>query len=224
LPTKEETQNGTSLIFVDIEKYPNAKALDLKLPKLARYYNVNSKKKELVIIIQGVKILKDSIVGFRYINGGNGSARMSEVAFLSDAEIKHLLPARFVSLKVKIKATQNKVWDVITNPKFRNTLQPSINESLIIDRGNMPKINFKSLNESVITSEFEDKLYGNYYIQIDYTLEEQQLVEKFILIENKQTKSTELQLVCGPYQSDFKDQELKIDAWVKKVKELSEER
>ena len=39
MATKEETQNGTSLIFVDNEKYPDAKPLDIRMPKLARFYN-----------------------------------------------------------------------------------------------------------------------------------------------------------------------------------------
>ena len=46
------------------------------MPKLARFYNIHSGKRELVIIIQALNISNDSIVGFRYLNGGNGSARL----------------------------------------------------------------------------------------------------------------------------------------------------
>ena len=34
MATEEEAQNGTSLIFVDAEKYPNAKALDINYAKI----------------------------------------------------------------------------------------------------------------------------------------------------------------------------------------------
>ena len=34
MPTQDETQTEASLIFIDIEKYPNAKPLDLKMPQL----------------------------------------------------------------------------------------------------------------------------------------------------------------------------------------------
>ena len=84
MATKEETQNGTSLIFVDLEKYPDTKPLDIKMPKLARYYNKNSGKKEIIIVIQALKVSNDSVVGFRYLNGGNGSAYMDKVRFLSE--------------------------------------------------------------------------------------------------------------------------------------------
>ena len=74
MATEEETQNGTSLIYVDLEKYPNAKPLDIKMPKLARYFNRNSGKEEIIIVIQALNVSNDSVVGFRYLNGGNGSA------------------------------------------------------------------------------------------------------------------------------------------------------
>jgi len=47
MATKEETQNGTSLIFPDTLKYPNAKVLDITMPKLASFYNDYSKEKTL---------------------------------------------------------------------------------------------------------------------------------------------------------------------------------
>ena len=37
LATKEETQNGTSLIFVDTAKYPDARPLDIEMPNYAGY-------------------------------------------------------------------------------------------------------------------------------------------------------------------------------------------
>jgi len=223
-PTKEETKNGTSLIFVDTEKYSNAKVLDIKLPKLARYYNINSKKKELVIVIQAINFSNDSIVGFRYLNGGNGSARLNEVKFLSDIEIDSLSSSRFVKLNITINAPKDEIWNVLTKPKYRNTLLSIFNDENKVkkDLDNTSKVNFQSNNRSEITSEFAEDLYGNYYIQIDYLQGKYQHVAKFLLLENKQTKNTVLQIVCGPYQRDFKDQKILLNNWAHKVKELSE--
>ncbi len=123
MATKEETQNGTSLIFVDQVKYPHAKILDITMPKLASFYNESSNREELIIVIQAINVDNDSIVGFRYLNGGNGSARLNEVRFLSDNEIEMIPNSRFISNSIKIEATQNEIWDVLTNPENAKALQ-----------------------------------------------------------------------------------------------------
>ena len=227
LPTKEETQNGTSLIFVDQKKFPDAKPLVLKMPKLGRFYNENSKKEELIIVIQAIKISNDSVVGFRYLNGGNGSARLNEVRFLSDAEIESLPTSRFVTQSIQIDAPQNVIWDVLTKPEYLKLLEAIFDE----DKTPRPnwnassKVNFKFLNGGKTTSEFAANLYGNHYIQIDSELGDSQYVEKFLLLDNEQTKSTELKIVCGPYSKvNFETQKNILNRWAQKVKELSEKK
>jgi hypothetical protein len=224
LATKEETQNGTSLIFVDDKKYPNAKPLDIKMPKLARFYNIQSGKRELVIIIQALNISNDSIVGFRYLNGGNGSARLNEITLLSENEIEKISYSRFINLNIEINATQSEIWDVLTKDEYSKTLQTIFDKknSLESDWNKSSKVNFKYLEGGNITSAFAGNVWGNQYIQIDCELGDYQYVEKFLLIENKQTKKTELQIVCGPYSDDFENQRVILNAWAKKVKELSE--
>ena len=49
LPTFEETQNGTSLIYYDINTTPDAKAYDTTLPKLASFFCPATKKKKLLL-------------------------------------------------------------------------------------------------------------------------------------------------------------------------------
>ena len=224
MATKEETQNGTSLILVDLEKYPDTKPLDIRMPKLARYFNKNSGKEEIIIVIQALKISNDSVVGFRYLNGGNGSAYLDKVRFLSDKEIENISSTRFVSLNFDINATKNKIWEVLTKTEYSKTLQA------IFDKENKfksdwnigSKVNFKYPNSGNITSEFAGNLYGNQYIQIDYELGDNQYVEKFLVGENQKTKSSELIIVCGPYGDDFKNQKNILKNWAQKVKELSE--
>lgn len=224
LPNKEETQNGTSLIYIDSLEYPNAKPLDIELPKLARYYNQSSKKNELIIVIQAIKVLNDSIVGFRYLNGGNGSAWLTEVNFLNQEDINQLIPSKFVALNVNIDAPQDSIWKILTKPKYYKDLQP------IFDRDNKftnlltrtSSINFKYPNAGILTAEYADDLFGNKYAQIDYELDDYQYVEKFLLLENQKNKTTELKIVCGPFQSDYETQKTILEHWIEKVKELSE--
>lgn len=225
MATKEETQNGNSLIFIDSKEYPDARPLDMTMPKLARYYNGNSKKEELIIVIQAVSILKDSIVGFRYLNGGNGSARLNEVRFLSVDEISNLSPARFVSQTISINATQADIWEVLTNSEYSKVLQSSADKqkTFVTDANKSSKVNFHYSNKGKITSEYADMLFGNQYIQIDYGLGDYQYVQKFLLLENEKTKKTELKIVCGPYGDDFEKQQTVLKNWALKVKELSED-
>ena len=224
MATKEETQNGTSLIFVDLEKYPDTKPLDIRMPKLARYYNKNSGKEEIIIVIQALKISNDSVVGFRYLNGGNGSAYLDKVRFLSDKEIENISSSRFVSLNFDINATKNKIWEVLTKTEYSKTLQAIFDKEnkLKADWNIGTKVNFKYPNAGNITSEFAGNVYGNQYIQIDFELGNDQYVEKFLVGENQETKSSELIIVCGPYGDDFKNQKTILKNWAQKVKELSE--
>ena len=224
MATKEETHNGTSLIFVDSEKYPDAKPLDMEMPKLARYYNRSSKKDEIIIVIQALTISNDSIVGFRYLNGGNGSARLNEVTFLSDKEIDNISSSRFVTVDVSINATQEEIWKVLTDPEYYKTLQVIFDkENLIMtDYNNSPVVNFKYLNAGNTTSEYADDLFGNKYIQIDSELDDYQYVEKFLVVEDAEKENSELVIVCGPYGDDFETQKSVLNNWAQKVKELSE--
>lgn len=224
LATQEETQNGTSLIFVDKEKYPDAKPMDMKMPKLARFYNVHSGKEEIVIVIQALNISNDAVVGFRYLNGGNGSARLNEVKFLSDNEIENISSSRFVTLKFKINATKSEVWDVLTKSEYNKALQAIFDKEnkLKADWNKSSKVNFKYLNAGNITSAFAGNVWGNQYIQIDCEQGYYQYVEKFLVSENDQTKKSELHIVCGPYGDDFKNQKIILNNWAQKVKELSE--
>lgn len=90
LPTFEETENGTSLIYYDINKTPDAKAYDTTLPKLASFFCPATKKEETVIVIQIVQTKKETVVGYRFLTGGNGTQDFRDFHFLTDSEIKKL--------------------------------------------------------------------------------------------------------------------------------------
>lgn len=224
MPTKEETRNGTSLIFVDPKKYPNAKTLNITMPKLANFYNEYSKRDELVIVIQAIDINNDSIVGFRYLNGGNGSAHLKEVRFLSDHQIAMIPPSRFISHHVTINAPQNVIWNVLTKSENAKILQPIFdkNNELNPNWREKTNVNYSYKNTGVQTASYANILFGNYYIQNDYNY--LQYNEKFLLLENKQTNQTELKIVSGPYGVDFETQKNILINWSEKVKALSEKK
>ena len=64
MPTKEETQNGISLMYFDPAEYPTAKPLDMNMPCLAHYYFNNTKQTELVIVILAISVDADTAVAF----------------------------------------------------------------------------------------------------------------------------------------------------------------
>ncbi|MDB4089398.1 hypothetical protein N9544_07210 [Flavobacteriales bacterium] len=224
LASKIETQTEASLIFVDTEKYPSAKVLDMSMPKLAKIYNRSTNRNELIILIQALNISNDSIVGFRYINGGNGSARLHEVTILSEEEAQKIQKSKFVSLDLEIDATEEEIWDVLKNPKYSDEFQ------LIFDKDKKLKkewrkytnLNYQYNNSGKSTASFADRHYGNYYIQNDYN--QMNYSDKLFLSLNQETNKYSLKIVCGPFADDYETQKAILIEWSNKVKVMSEKK
>ncbi len=222
MPTEAETRDGRSLIFVDPAEYPNAKPLDMPMPRLAHYYNESSNRKDLVVVIQAFHVANDSVVGFRYLNGGNGSARLSEVQFLTDAEINKLPKTRFIAQTVSIHATPEAIWEVLTTPEYSDGLEEIMDGGIPMKRysAKTSNVNFHYPNSGELTSAHGGDVFGNRYIQNDYA--ESNYTEKFLLLADSKTKTTTLKIVTGPYGKDFENQKRIMDKWAEKVKALSE--
>ena len=91
LPTFEETENGKSLLYIDKKVNPalkDAKAYNIILPKLAYLMNFETKKNEIVVVIQMIRFSRYTWVGYRYLTGGVGSATFNKCRFLTEKEIK----------------------------------------------------------------------------------------------------------------------------------------
>ncbi len=88
LPTYEETQNGKSLIYYDSTKNPDAKAYSMHLPRLASFFCSYTNKTETVIVIQLVQTATDTVAGYRFVTGGNGTSNFRDLHFFTDEEIK----------------------------------------------------------------------------------------------------------------------------------------
>ena len=221
-PSKEETQTEASLIFVDTLEYPNSSVLDMNLPKLARFYNRSTKRSEYVIIIQAFRVNNDSIVGFRYLNGGNGSAHLAEVTLLKEAEIDSMPKSKFVSIDLTIKGTEEKVWKVMTDINYSNIFI-SIKEK----DDNIPEnwrdstnFNYYYSNSGQSLSRFAQKHFGNFYLQNDYSY--LNYSEKIFLKSNISDGSCTVKVVFGPFLSDIDSQRKTIVNWIESVKFISE--
>jgi hypothetical protein len=147
-----------SLIFVDSSKFPNASVLKINLPQLATYYSPYTKREELIIIIQAITVGNDSIVGFRYLNGGNGSARINEVSFIAENDIELSPSAQFVALDVNINATAKKVWEVLLKPEHTRSLIPSSSTEAWPKTS---KVNFHYPGSGKLTNSYANLLFGN---------------------------------------------------------------
>jgi len=97
------------------------------MPMLAHFESPYSKREELIIVIQALNIDNDSVVGFRYLNGGNGSARLSEIRFLTDNEIKKEPASQFFSQTVTIFASTYAIQEVLTKPEYATAFQSILN-------------------------------------------------------------------------------------------------
>lgn len=225
MATQEETRNGSSLMFIDMAKHPDAKPMDITTPKLARYYNEYSQNDELIIVIQAVTVENDSVVGFRYINGGNGSARFHEVDFLTDPEVENLISSRFISKTITIDAKAKDVYKVITDSTYATRLGEGFYENVIYDTDwkRESKVVVKGATGAVLRTGKLTAVWPN-YMQIDYNFEGMNYVEKFFLSFNEEEESTELTLVAGPFNDDFNEQKESWNSWGHTLKVLSEQR
>ena len=224
LPTKEETQNGSSLMYFDPVKHPDAQPLNIALPKLARYYSKYTKKNELVIVIQAIVEKGDTVAGFRYLNGGNGSDWYSELTFSSDEEIDELGATPFVSKSIELNASKRQIWQAITNPNYVNVLGALFKKDASIESNwkQDPNVHLKYKANKIVNTGLVTAYWQNAYIQIDYNIDGYHCVEKILLLENEEKGSVDLHVVSGPYSEDLEAQNAVWDNWLQRVKKLSE--
>jgi hypothetical protein len=223
MPTKEETQNGTSLMFFDPSEYPTAKPLDMILPRLAYYDSDITNQTELIIVIQAVHVDRDTVVGFRYINGGNGTSWYNEVDFLTDSEVAELGATPFVFLEAEINAPKEKIWAAITKTEYAKNLGEYFGKEEFFET-EWSADSRVDLNYDMVTEKANGivmTLFGNIYLQIDYMKNDHQSVEKILLMDSEDRTSGKIQLVFGPYPED-NGQQAKWENWLQEVKAVSE--
>ncbi len=223
LPNEEEVKSGASLILVDTNEYPEANPLPIELPRLAHFYCEQTKRKELVIIIQAIQVESDSIVGFRFLHGGNGSAHLQDVTLLSEDEAENIPYGKFVSLKITINAPSIKVQDILSLPSYLGELKPYLSpkaQGKSFWRGST-NINYHYPESGQVSSVYANMLFGNFYAQNTYN-NDLKFAEKFLLLENETATTTDLIIVCGPFGNDYETEDASLKQWTNKVKQLSE--
>lgn len=103
MPTYKETINGTSIHTYGGNKNKNVKPYNITLPRLAYFVNGPGKvvpdsntkkmtiKPQLVVIVQVVQTLTDTLVGFRYLTGGVGGSFYRDFKLLDYKEANQLV-------------------------------------------------------------------------------------------------------------------------------------
>jgi len=227
LPTEEETRNGSSLIFVDTAKYPNAQPLDIGLPRLGRIYSPYTLKNEVVIVIQAVVIDQDTILGYRYAHGGNGSAWFGEVELLESDEVNAMGAQPFIYERIEIDALQERVWEVITSDATQEELgkllvQPRMADS---DWKGGSWIEFRDADGEVIRKGLLSASWDSWgikYLQFDFNFDGRHYVEKYVIYFDDFSNRSELVIASGPYPEGFEAEKMAWHNWILKVKEISE--
>lgn len=224
LPTEEELHEHKSLINVDTEKYPDARALEMDLPKVALVRTPQNGLDELIIVIQAIVVQQDTVVGYRFANGGNGSAWISDVTFLSEEEVANMGSQPFFYSKSVLKANTADIWDALGNTEYFQSLGEKFDQQyfFLSEWNEDAKAHLEFDSDSEKASGFVGMLFGNYYLHIDYNRNGFHYSEKILISENEEEGTTELHVASGPFPDDFKKQKSHWDDLVKSVKKASE--
>ncbi|MFD2586041.1 hypothetical protein ACFSQJ_03820 [Croceitalea marina] len=139
-----------------------------------------------------------------------------------NADIKDQEP-KVVTISIEIDAGTSKIWDIITNKDYAKILG-----NIFVKNGFVQsewqlnsKVDFIYEPDYIVYSGTITKLIEEELIQIDYSINGLEYVEKFS-IENDDS-STKLSIVISPYGNDFNQQKVMWQNWLLKVKELSEQ-
>jgi len=210
LPTEQELRDNKSLIAVDTAQYPDARALEMELPRVARIHSTHKGMDELIIVIQAIvvmedTVMEDTVVGYRFANGGNGSAWLSEVTFLSADEVAGMGSQPFYYSTSVLNASKEDIWRAITKTDYAKGLGEKFNQREFFAAEWTPeshaRLDFSSFREKA--SGYVATVFGNVYLHIDYDREGFHYSEKLLMIENQENHTTELFFASGPYPDDF---------------------
>jgi hypothetical protein len=224
LPTQEETRNGTSLMYFDPVQVPDAHPLAMTLPRVARIYSSHNDINELVIVIQAVVIGKDTVVGFRYPNGGNGTAWIDDVSFLSDQEVDEVGSLPYVYINSEIRASKEKIWQAFARTAYAKKLGLRFDQNEFFN-SQWTEESTVHLNDEAENSKavgIITTLWGNMYLQIDYDNGGFHYSEKMLVMENEGDQTAQVFFVSGPYPKDVAAQSAIWNSWFDEVKTLSE--
>ena len=90
LATETDVKNGLAVYYIDSKGIDHT-PYKIELPKLAYLTDFDTKKEELVVVIQIEETPKDTVVGYRNLDGGNGACLLHEIKFLDNETIKKVV-------------------------------------------------------------------------------------------------------------------------------------
>lgn len=86
LASQLDIDEGRAVFLIDPEGGEH-KPLEIEIPSLAHITDEESNKQIKVVVIQGEKIGESSIVGIRYLSGGDGVCMLEELDFIDNEKI-----------------------------------------------------------------------------------------------------------------------------------------
>lgn len=224
LPTEQELKENKSLIKVDTDKFPDARALPMDLPRLARVYSEHNGMDELIIVIQAIVVQEDTVVGYRFPNGGNGSAWISDVEFVDNDELREMGSQPFFYSSAVVKATKEEIWKAFTETSYAEELGEKFDkeEFFASEWTEDSKAHLERDEADEVATGFVGTVFGNAYLHIDYDRDGFHYSEKLLMVENKEDQTTELFFACGPFPNDFPTQRTNWTRWYTSVKKAAE--
>ncbi len=90
LATEKDVKSGLAVYYINSNGVDHA-PYEILLPKLAYLTDAETKKEELVVVIQIEATPKDTVAGYRNIDGGNGACLLHELKFLDTEAVNALV-------------------------------------------------------------------------------------------------------------------------------------
>jgi len=87
---EDDVKKGLAIYFIKNNGVDHS-AYKIELPKLAYLTDADTKKEELVVVIQVECTPQDTVAGYRNIDGGNGACMLYELNFLDNEKIKNIV-------------------------------------------------------------------------------------------------------------------------------------
>ena len=84
--TRDDVKNGLAVFY--LENSNDVKPIKINLPKCALHVDQETKKETPVILIQAEKSQGQELIGYRFLNGGNGIGLLLEFKLLEEPNEK----------------------------------------------------------------------------------------------------------------------------------------
>jgi hypothetical protein len=84
--SEQVVKDGTAVFYIRPDGNDH-RILEVKVPSLAFFFDPETKERNIVVVIQGERVGDEELIGFRYLNGGNGICTVSELEFVDESDL-----------------------------------------------------------------------------------------------------------------------------------------